>query len=106
MEMMIDFPGGSRVDAHFGNFTVQTDQPPVCQCTNALLPPFSPPWAPAQGYMSWVSASSAVCLPKGIRILQRMHTNPVNGLVGKIDLEIQVPPTFPGEIPACPGEKR
>ena len=29
MEMIIDFPGGSRVDAHFGPFTVATDQPPV-----------------------------------------------------------------------------
>ncbi len=29
MEMMIDFPGGARVDAHFGPFTVATDQPPV-----------------------------------------------------------------------------
>jgi putative redox protein len=28
MEMLIDFPGGSRVDAHFGPFTVPTDQPP------------------------------------------------------------------------------
>jgi ribosomal protein S12 methylthiotransferase accessory factor len=29
MEMIIDFPGGSRVDAHFGPFTVATDQPPA-----------------------------------------------------------------------------
>ena len=28
MEMVIDFPGGARVDAHFGLFTVGTDQPP------------------------------------------------------------------------------
>lgn len=28
MEMIIDFPGGARVDAHFGPFTVPTDQPP------------------------------------------------------------------------------
>ena len=26
MEIFVDFPGGSRVDAHFGNFTVPTDQ--------------------------------------------------------------------------------
>jgi len=26
MEMLIDFPGGNRVDAHFGEFTVKTDQ--------------------------------------------------------------------------------
>ena len=29
MEILIDFPGGSRVDAHFGKFTVPTDQPPT-----------------------------------------------------------------------------
>ncbi len=28
MEMTIDFPGGARVDAHFGSFVVPTDQPP------------------------------------------------------------------------------
>ena len=28
MDMIIDFPRGSRVDAHFGPFTVETDQPP------------------------------------------------------------------------------
>ena len=28
MEMVIDFPGGARVDAHFGPYTVSTDQPP------------------------------------------------------------------------------
>ena len=27
MEMVIDFPGGKRVDAHYGDFTVKTDQP-------------------------------------------------------------------------------
>jgi len=29
MEMIIDFPGGARVDAHVGPYTIQTDQPPV-----------------------------------------------------------------------------
>ena len=28
MEMVIDFPGGARVDAHFGPHTVNTDQSP------------------------------------------------------------------------------
>jgi ribosomal protein S12 methylthiotransferase accessory factor len=27
MQMVIDFPGGARVDAHFGPFTLRTDQP-------------------------------------------------------------------------------
>ena len=33
MEMMIDFPGGARVDAHFGPYTVSTDQPPQGGCS-------------------------------------------------------------------------
>ena len=27
MDMIIDFPGGAKVSAHFGSFTVSTDQP-------------------------------------------------------------------------------
>ena len=26
-EFIIDFPGGARVDAHYGSYTVHTDQP-------------------------------------------------------------------------------
>ena len=29
MEMIVDFPGGARVDAHFNGFTVSTDQPAI-----------------------------------------------------------------------------
>jgi ribosomal protein S12 methylthiotransferase accessory factor len=29
MEMIIDFPGGAKVDAHFGAFTVKADQPSI-----------------------------------------------------------------------------
>jgi putative redox protein len=27
MEMKVDFPGGARVAAHFGDFTINTNQP-------------------------------------------------------------------------------
>ncbi|HMN61100.1 MAG TPA: hypothetical protein PJ988_12085 [Anaerolinea sp.] len=29
MDMIIEFPGGAKVDATFGGFTVKTDQPPM-----------------------------------------------------------------------------
>jgi hypothetical protein len=29
MEMIIDFPGGQRVDAHYRGHDFQTDQPPA-----------------------------------------------------------------------------
>ena len=94
MEMIIDFPGGSRVDAHFGPFTVATDQPP------SLSAP-----TPFDIFLSSIGTCAGIyvlgfCkkrgLPtEGIRILERIHTNPTSGMVEKIDIEIQVPPTFP-----------
>jgi len=94
MEMVIDFPGGARVDAHFGKFTVQTDQPPA-----AIAP------TPFATFLASIGTCAGIyvlgfCqqrgLPtEGIRIVQRMHSNPFSGLVGKIELEIQTPPTFP-----------
>ena len=94
MEMVIDFPGGSRVDAHFGAFSVKTDQPP-----DASAP------TPFATFLASIGTCAGIyvlgfCQQRGlstdgIRIIQRMHTNPFNGMVGKIDLEIQVPPNFP-----------
>ncbi len=94
MEMMIDFPGGAQVDAHFGPYTVETDQPPAATAPT----PFSL-------FLASIGTCAGIYvlgfrqqrgLPtQGIRIIQRMHTNPASGLVGKIDLEIQVPPEFP-----------
>jgi ribosomal protein S12 methylthiotransferase accessory factor len=31
----------------------------------------------------------------GIRIVQRVHNNPLTGMVGKVDLEIPLPASFP-----------
>jgi putative redox protein len=94
MEMLIDFPGGSRVDAHFGNFTVTTDQPPVASAPT-----------PFALFLSSIGTCAGIyvlgfCrqrdLPTdGIRIVERVHSNAYNGMVEKIDLEIQVPPSFP-----------
>jgi putative redox protein len=94
MEMMIDFPGGSRVDAHFGNFDVATDQPPEASAPT-----------PFALFLSSIGTCAGIyvlgfCrqrnLPTdGINIVERVHSNPYNGMVEKIDLEIHVPPTFP-----------
>ena len=94
MEMLIDFPGGSRVDAHFGSFTVATDQPPVASART-----------PFALFLSSIGTCAGIyvlgfCqqrnLPTdGIRIMQRVHSNPMSGMVDKIDLEIQVPAEFP-----------
>jgi ribosomal protein S12 methylthiotransferase accessory factor len=94
MDMLIDFPGGSRVDAHFGNFTVPTDQPPAASAP-----------MPFEIFLASIGTCAGIyvlgfCkqrgLPtEGLHIVQRNHTNPATGMVELIDLEIVIPPPFP-----------
>lgn len=98
MEMIIDFPGGARVDAHFGPYTVSTDQPPMGGGQGSAPTPFAL-------FLSSIGTCAGIyvlgfCRQRGlptdgIRIVQRVHSNPMSGMVEKIDLEIQVPPSFP-----------
>jgi putative redox protein len=94
MEMLIKFPGGSRVDAHFGSFTVHTDQPPEASAPTPFATFLASLGTCAGIYVLGFCRQRG--LPtEGIQILQRMHTNKETGMVEKVDLEIQVPATFP-----------
>jgi ribosomal protein S12 methylthiotransferase accessory factor len=94
MEMIIDFPGGSRVDAHFGSFTVATDQPPVASAPS-----------PFEVFLASIGTCAGIyvlgfcqqrSLPAdGIHIVERIDRNRDTGMVEFIKLEIQVPPEFP-----------
>jgi putative redox protein len=96
MEMLIDFPGGSRVDAHIGPLTVYTDQPPEASAPT-----------PFATFLASIGTCAGIYVlgfchqrglnAEGIKILQRMHTNPMTGMVDKIDLEIQLPPSIPAK---------
>lgn len=98
MEMVIDFPGGARVDAHFGPYTVPTDQPPMGGGAGSAPTPFAV-------FLSSIGTCAGIyvlgfCTQRnlptdGIRIIQRIESNRATGLVETIDLEIQVPPSFP-----------
>jgi putative redox protein len=98
MEMIIDFPGGARVDAHFGPYTVNTDQPPQGGGDGSAPTPFAlflASMGTCAGIYVLGFCKQRGLSTDGIRILQRMHTDPVTGLVGQVDLEIQVPSSFP-----------
>jgi putative redox protein len=94
MEMIIDFPGGSRVDAHFGPFTVPTDQPPASSAPTPFAVFLSSIGTCAGIYVLGFCRQRGLATD-GIKIVQRVHSNPMSGMVEKIDLEIQVPPEFP-----------
>ncbi len=94
MEMTIDFPGGDRVDAHFGSFTVKTDQPPTASAPS-----------PFETFLASIGTCAGIyvlgfCkqrnLPtEGIRIIERIDHSPITHMVETLSLEIQVPPEFP-----------
>lgn len=97
-EFVIDFPGGARVDAHFGPYTVKTDQPPSGGGEGSAPAPFSV-------FLASIGTCAGIyvlgfCRQRGlptdgIRIVQGMEIDLATHLVGKIYLDIQVPPTFP-----------
>lgn len=96
MEILINFPGGSRVDAHFGGFTVPTDQPPAASAPT-----------PFDLFLTSIGTCAGIyvlgfCrkreLPTdGIQIVQRMHPDPHTGMIQQIDIEIVLPATFPAQ---------
>jgi len=98
MEMVIDFPGGSRVDAHFGPYIVPTDQPPSAGGDGSAPTPFSL-------FLASIGTCAGIyvlgfCKQRGlptdgIRIIERENRNPLTGMVTSIDLEIRVPAGFP-----------
>lgn len=98
MEMIVDFPGGARVDAHFNGYTVKTDQPPPAGGADSAPAPFAV-------FLASIATCAGIyvlgfCrqrgLPiEGIRIVQRAHSNPATGMVDSIDIAIQVPESFP-----------
>src|SRR5512147_2950814 len=94
MEMIIAFPGGSRVDAHFGGFTVPTDQPPSASAPTPFAVFLSSIGTCAGIYVLGFCQQRG--LPtEGLRIVQRMSRNPQTRLVDRVELDIQLPADFP-----------
>ena len=98
MDMIIDFPGGARVDAHYGPYDIMTDQPPSGGGKGEAPTPFAlflASMGTCAGIYVLGFCKQRGLSTEGIRIKQRMHRSIQTGLIGKIDLEIEVPPTFP-----------
>ncbi len=98
MEMVIDFPGGARVDAHFGPFTVRTDQPAKAGGEDSAPTPFAL-------FLASLGTCAGIYVvgfcrqrglsTEGIRLVQTMGHDPVTGKLSRVDLDIQLPADFP-----------
>ena len=100
MEMVIDFPGGARVDAHFGPYTIPTDQPPAGGGHGSAPTPFAT-------FLSTIGTCAGIYVlgfcrqrgisAEGIRLVQRMRTDPMTRLVSDVEVMIELPSDFPAK---------
>ncbi len=100
MEMVIDFPGGARVDAHFGEFVVPTDQPPRGGGDGSAPTPFLT-------FLSTIGTCAGIyvlgfCRQRGIatdgiRLVQRMQSDPTSGMVTDVQVTIELSEDFPAK---------
>jgi putative redox protein len=104
MEITVDFPGGSRVDARIGNFIVRTDQPQAVGGENSAPSPFElflASLATCAGYYVLGFCRMRGISAEGIRVTQRMERHAATKMVAKITVDIQLPPEFPKQyVPA------
>jgi len=98
MEMKIVFPGNKKVDAIYNGFTMHTDQP-VHGGGDASAPP------PFDLFLASLGTCAGIYVlgfcqqrglsTEGIELTQRMEYDPQKRMIGRIEIEISVPPEFP-----------
>ena len=104
MEITVNFPGGARVDAHFGSFTVATDQPTTLGGENSAPTPFElflASLATCAGVYVQGFCKKRGIPSEGIRLIQKAERDPDTKMATKISLDIQLPAGFPEQyVPA------
>ena len=98
MEIDISFPGGARVDAAYGDFTIRTDQPPVAGGDGSAPTPFAL-------FLASIGTCAGIyvlnfCRQRAIptedmHIRETVDRDPSTGMVSNITLDILLPPGFP-----------
>ena len=104
MEIIIDFPGGAKVDAHVGSHIIHTDQPVQGGGEDSAPAPFTV-------FLSSIGTCAGIyalgfCRQRGLntdgmKIIQRMVSDPMTHMISKIDLEIVLPKDFPDKYRAA-----
>jgi ribosomal protein S12 methylthiotransferase accessory factor len=98
MEIVVTFPGGKRVDAQVGRFTIHTDQSPEHGGDGSAPEPFGVFLASVGACAGLYVAAfcGARNIPTGgICLVERAESDPQTGRLVRVTLEVHVPPGFP-----------
>jgi putative redox protein len=97
-EMIVTFPGRKRVDTRIGEHVIRTDQPASHGGEDTAPAPFDL-------FLAAIGTCAGIyvvgfCqkreLPtEGIQIRQRNHFDPETRVLQRVELDIEVPPSFP-----------
>lgn len=96
--MQVYFPGGRRVYADYGGFTIETDQPPMGGGDGSAPAPFDL-------FMASIGTCAGIYVlgflqqrgfpTEDARLVMRQHYNREIGLIDKIDIDVHLPAGFP-----------
>jgi ribosomal protein S12 methylthiotransferase accessory factor len=98
MEMEIVFPGGARVDALMGNTVITTNQDGSAPAPFGL---FLASIGTCAGIYVLSFCNHRGLSTEGVKVVQRVVTNPMTRMVDRVDLDIVVPPDFPEKYHAA-----
>ena len=103
VDITIDFPGGARVDARIGPYTLQTDQPQPEGEGTAPSPfaTFLAALGACAGYYVLSFCQQRNLPTEGLRLIQHAEMDPTTHLVSKVSLAIQLPAGFPDKYKAA-----
>ncbi len=99
MDFTISFPGGKRVDASVGDFTIRTDQPASAGGDGSAPEPFTL-------FLASIGTCAGIyvlgfCQARNIPtdgITLHQHTEKdASGRLTRVDIEVRVPASFPAE---------
>jgi len=96
--MTVTFPGGKRVDAEYGGFTVRTDQPPQGGGEGSAPQPFDlflASIATCAGIYVKGYCDSRGIGTEGLKLEMRIERDPEKHRVARLAIEIKLPDGFP-----------
>jgi ribosomal protein S12 methylthiotransferase accessory factor len=98
MDIRVSFPGGKRVDAHVGDFTIRTDQPRSSQGDGSAPAPydlFLASLASCAGFYALAFCQARSLPTEGLGLSLRYATDPDTHLPTRIAIDLQLPRDFP-----------
>jgi putative redox protein len=98
MDIEVRFPGGKRVDAVFGSFTLATDQPIDGGGDGSAPAPydlFLASIATCAGIYALGFCQARGLSTDGLAITQRSELDPATHLVSRVSLTVRLPDGFP-----------